>query len=116
MKVDFRSIPLGDLNLLSEVGKADIIEYRDVRRQKTGALIRRVPVVVGRQRIHQARIFGSQEMMTAVIYDGPGFEKVTPIFSPDWCMLIYLWYSGGPKWKCVRRAGGYSWQLKRLDV
>ncbi|KAJ7432660.1 hypothetical protein B0H11DRAFT_1940271 [Mycena galericulata] len=30
---DFRSIPLGDLNLLSEVGRADIIEYRrDVRR------------------------------------------------------------------------------------
>jgi hypothetical protein len=81
-----------------------------------GVLIRRVPAVVGRRQIHQARIFGSQETMTAVIYDGPDFEKASHNVLPGGCMLIYPWYSGGRKWKCVSGAGVYCWRLKQHDV
>ncbi|KAJ7637458.1 hypothetical protein B0H17DRAFT_1149472 [Mycena rosella] len=69
-----------DLNILSEIGKEDIVEYREVRGRRTGALIQRLSRVVGSRRIHQVRLFGSQETMTAVIYEGPDFETVTSLF------------------------------------
>ncbi|KAF7348835.1 hypothetical protein MVEN_01403500 [Mycena venus] len=72
---DFRVIRLGDLNLLKEIDKQNVVEYRDIRRKRTGAFIRRVPVPVGVRRIHHARIFGSQETVTAVVYEGSGFRK-----------------------------------------
>lgn len=71
---------------MSEVGSDDIVEYRAVRRKKTGAVIRRIPVVVGTRKILQARIFGSQELMTAVVYSGPDFEKESTSF--QWNMHI----------------------------
>ncbi|KAJ7436282.1 hypothetical protein B0H11DRAFT_660524 [Mycena galericulata] len=71
----FRSIPLGDLNLLSEIGIQEIVEYRDVRRHKTGVLIRRQREVVGMRRIYQAQIFGNPGIVTAVIDQGTSFEK-----------------------------------------
>ncbi|KAJ6597521.1 hypothetical protein DFH09DRAFT_1304320 [Mycena vulgaris] len=55
---NFQSIRLGDLNLLAEIGKDDIVEYRDIRRRRTGVLVRRQRVVVGTRRIYQARVFG----------------------------------------------------------
>ncbi|KAF8148532.1 hypothetical protein K438DRAFT_948987 [Mycena galopus ATCC 62051] len=74
---DFRSIRLCDLNLLSEIGKQEIVEYHEVRRRKTGALVRRDRDVVGTRRIYQARVLGRQEILTAVIYQGIDIEKWT---------------------------------------
>ncbi|KAJ6612960.1 hypothetical protein B0H10DRAFT_2276649 [Mycena sp. CBHHK59/15] len=54
--------------------------------------------------------------MTVVIYDGPDFEKASHNVLPGGCMLIYPWYSGGQKWKCVSGAGVYCWRLKQDDV
>ncbi|KAJ7331088.1 hypothetical protein DFH08DRAFT_815170 [Mycena albidolilacea] len=100
---DFRSIPIGDLNLLAEVGSTDIIEYQDMRRQKTGALIRRVPAVVGKRQIHQARVFGSQETMTVVIYNGHDFEKAGRNVLCGRLLPTHPRYSGERKWEYVRR-------------
>jgi hypothetical protein len=77
-KSDFRLIRLGDLNLLKEVATHNIVEYREVQRKRTGALIRRVPEVVGARKTHHARIHGSQEIFTAVVYESSDFEKVRP--------------------------------------
>jgi hypothetical protein len=73
---DFRIIRLGDLNLLQEIDKQDIVEDQEVRRKRTSAVVRRAPVIVGARRIHRARIYGSQETVTAVVYEGSDFEKV----------------------------------------
>jgi hypothetical protein len=40
---------------------------------------RRVPKVVGFREVHQARIYGSQEEFTAVMYQGSNFEKASYI-------------------------------------
>ncbi|KAJ7913230.1 hypothetical protein B0H13DRAFT_2005344 [Mycena leptocephala] len=71
----FHSIRLGDLNLLLEMGKEELVEYHDVRRFKTNALIRRERVVVGVRRIYEASVFGTPGTLTAVIYEGTDFEK-----------------------------------------
>lgn len=71
---DFRTIRMGDLNLLQEVGKQHLVEYHDVLRKRTGAVKRRVAAVVVR-RINRARIYGSQEIVTAVLYESSDFEK-----------------------------------------
>jgi hypothetical protein len=42
---------------------------------------RRVPRVVGLREIHRARIHGSQEEFTAVVYQGSGFEKASYILA-----------------------------------
>lgn len=72
---DFAIIKLGHLNFLNEVGKQPIVEYRDVLRKRTGAVIRRVPVIVGLRRIYHTRIHGSQETFTAVVHEGSQFGK-----------------------------------------
>ncbi|KAJ7910045.1 hypothetical protein B0H13DRAFT_1877097 [Mycena leptocephala] len=72
---DFAIIKLGHLNFLNEVGKQPIVEYRDILRARTGAVIRRVPVIVGLRRIYHTRIHGSQETFTAVVYEGSQFGK-----------------------------------------
>ncbi|KAJ7913968.1 hypothetical protein B0H13DRAFT_2003589 [Mycena leptocephala] len=71
----FHSIRLGDLNLLLEKGKEELVEYHDVRRFKTNALVRRERVVVGVRRIYEASVFGTPGTLTAVIYKGTDFEK-----------------------------------------
>jgi hypothetical protein len=40
----------------------------------------RVKEVVGVRKVHQARIHGSQEEFTAVVYHGSGFEKVSYLY------------------------------------
>ncbi|KAJ7695583.1 hypothetical protein B0H14DRAFT_2650489 [Mycena olivaceomarginata] len=62
---DFRVIRFGDLNLLEEVGKQNVIEYRHVRHKKTGFVKRRILAIVGVRKIHRARIIGMQELFTA---------------------------------------------------
>ncbi|KAJ6619351.1 hypothetical protein B0H10DRAFT_2368620 [Mycena sp. CBHHK59/15] len=54
--------------------------------------------------------------MTVVIYDGPDFEKASHNVLPGGCILIYPWYSGGQKWKCVSGAGVYCWRLKQHNI
>jgi hypothetical protein len=74
---DFRIVKLGDLNLLDEISKYNVVERRPVHRKKTGAVVRHVEVVVGTRRIYRARIFGSQDPMTAIVYNDAQFEQVS---------------------------------------
>jgi hypothetical protein len=73
--VDFRLVNLGDLNLLEEVDKQNIVECCPIRRKKTGFVIRHVEVVVRTRRIYRARIFGVRDPMTVVVYDDSKFEQ-----------------------------------------
>ncbi|KAJ7697838.1 hypothetical protein B0H17DRAFT_1197173 [Mycena rosella] len=82
---DFRVIRFGDLNLLEEVGKQNVIEYRLVR-HKTGFVKRRVLAVVGVRKIHRARIIGMQELFTAVMYDSSLFEQASYV---TWLQVSY---------------------------
>jgi hypothetical protein len=70
-------VKLGDLNLLDEIGKYNVVEGHPVHHKRTGAVVRHIKVVVGTRRIYRARIFGSQDPMTAVVYDDAQFEKVS---------------------------------------
>lgn len=74
---DFRLIRLGDLDLQAEIGAEEIVEFRDVRRRRTGALIRRQRVVVGTRRVCRARVLGSAGVLTAAIYEGTDLERVS---------------------------------------
>jgi hypothetical protein len=69
-------VKLGDLNLLDEIDKHDVVEWRPVHRKKKGVVVRYLKVAVGARRIYRARIFGSQDPMTAVVYNGAQFEQV----------------------------------------
>ncbi|KAJ7130468.1 hypothetical protein C8R44DRAFT_850362 [Mycena epipterygia] len=72
---EFHQIRLADLNLLREVDEQEIVQYQVVRRKRTGAVVRWVPVLAGSRRIHHARIHGSQEAFSAVVYEGSDFER-----------------------------------------
>jgi hypothetical protein len=75
---DFRVVKLGDLNLLDEIGKYNVVERRPVYRKKTGVVVQHIKVVVGARRVYRARIFGSQDPMTAVVYNDAQFEQASP--------------------------------------
>jgi hypothetical protein len=79
-------IRFGDLNLLEEVGKQNVIEYRYVRHKKAGFVKRRVLTVVGVRKIHRARIIGMQELFTAVMYDSALFEQASCV---TWLQVSY---------------------------
>jgi hypothetical protein len=70
-------VKLGDLNLLDEIDKQNVVEWHPVHRKKTGVVVRYLKVVVGTRRIYRAQIFGSQDPMTAVIYNDTQFEQVS---------------------------------------
>ncbi|KAJ7930767.1 hypothetical protein B0H13DRAFT_1858567 [Mycena leptocephala] len=72
---DFRVVKLGDLNLLDEIDKQNVVEWHPVHRKKTGVIVRYVKVIVGTRRIYRARIFGSQDPMTVVVYNDAQFEQ-----------------------------------------
>ncbi|KAJ7901331.1 hypothetical protein B0H13DRAFT_2336208 [Mycena leptocephala] len=74
---NFRVVKLGDLNLLDEIDKHDVVEWHPIHRKKTGVVVRHIKVVVGTQRIYRARIFGSQDPMTAVVYNNAQFEQAS---------------------------------------
>jgi hypothetical protein len=90
---DFRTIRMGDLDFLEEVGKEDIVEYREFRRRRTGTVVRRIPVVVGARRIYRARIFGVPDTVTAVVYDDPNFESVRVYSTVTLCRRVKSDYS-----------------------
>ncbi|KAJ7779727.1 hypothetical protein B0H16DRAFT_1499679 [Mycena metata] len=73
---NFHSIRLGDLNLLKEIGKQQIVKYSDIHRRKTGVLVRRECEVVGCRRIYRASVVGTPAtQLTAVIDEGTDLEK-----------------------------------------
>ncbi|KAJ7804512.1 hypothetical protein B0H14DRAFT_1616330 [Mycena olivaceomarginata] len=72
---NFHRVRLGDLKLISEIGKEEIVEYHEVRRRKTGALIRRNKVVVGERRRFEASVSGRPETLTAVVYKDTNIDK-----------------------------------------
>jgi hypothetical protein len=86
--IDFRVVKLGDLNLLDEMGKQNVVEWHPIRHKRTGVVVRHIKVVVGTRRVYRARIFGSQDPMTVVIYNDPQFEWAShhPIYN---CSLTY---------------------------
>lgn len=63
--IDFRVIPLGDLNLLHASGLGD--GFGIVHRQRHGASVRWM---------YSARIHGSQMGVTAAVYEGETAEQV----------------------------------------
>lgn len=63
--IDFRVIPLGDLNLLHASGLGD--GFGIVHRQRHGTSVRRM---------YSARIHGSQMGVTAAVYEGETAEQV----------------------------------------
>ncbi|KAJ6563963.1 hypothetical protein B0H19DRAFT_1233144 [Mycena capillaripes] len=65
----FRAVNLGDLHLLEEIDTRKVVKRGPThqRRKRMGS--------VTVQRIYSARIFGSQDPMTAIVYDGPKFEQ-----------------------------------------
>ncbi|KAJ7637782.1 hypothetical protein B0H17DRAFT_1278784 [Mycena rosella] len=70
---DFRSIRLGDLNLLTQMGNEEELTSGVVERR--GPRLVRRKVIVGSRKVYCARIFGSPDPMTAVVYEGSQFEK-----------------------------------------
>ncbi|KAJ7633949.1 hypothetical protein B0H17DRAFT_1149839 [Mycena rosella] len=65
---DFRSIRLGDLNLLRQIGNEEA-RTSDVIERRGPALVRR-KVIIGIRNVYRARIFCNQDVMTAVVYEG----------------------------------------------
>ncbi|KAJ7826346.1 hypothetical protein B0H13DRAFT_2290521 [Mycena leptocephala] len=74
---DFHVVKLGDLNLLDEIDKHDVVEWHPIRRKKTGVVVRYLKVVIGTRRTYRARIFRSQDPMTAVVYNNAQFEQAS---------------------------------------
>ncbi|KAJ7677777.1 hypothetical protein DFH06DRAFT_1121345 [Mycena polygramma] len=71
---NFRLIPAGDLNILTQVGSDEIIEEDVIEPRETGNVTRRIGVV-GTRRVYRARIFGHLDPMTAIVYEGSQFSK-----------------------------------------
>jgi hypothetical protein len=87
---DFRIVKLGDLNLLDEIDKHNVVERRPVYHRRTGAVVRHIKVLVGTRRVYRARIFGSQNPMTAVVYNDPQFEQVSHHLHSSPLIYIFL--------------------------
>ncbi|KAJ6578286.1 hypothetical protein B0H19DRAFT_1230086 [Mycena capillaripes] len=67
---EFRVVNLGDLNLLDEIGDQKVVERRPTNERSMCTRS------VTARRIYSARIFGSQDPMTAVVYNSPQFEQI----------------------------------------
>ena len=77
---DFRSVRLGDINLLSIISEDDVVEYRVIQKHSGRARIERF--VTGRRRTHHAKIFPSQEIFTLIRYEGRDFAQVRVFLRP----------------------------------
>jgi hypothetical protein len=97
-------VRLGDLKLVKEVAKQDIIVYRDILHKRTGVVKRRMLEVVGVRKVHQARIVGFQEDFTAVVYEGSECEKVGAVRQLP-VLFSRLVYSIGTMQKSVKTFG-----------
>jgi hypothetical protein len=64
----------GDLNFLKDLATHSIVEYQDVQHKRTGVVKKRVQRV-GVRKVRHAHIYGSQETVTAVVYEDSDFEK-----------------------------------------
>ncbi|KAF7333370.1 MFS general substrate transporter [Mycena venus] len=73
---DYRTIRVGDINLLSLITEEDILESHVIRHRKRPNRIRRQLVITGRKKAYHARIFGSQDVFTAVVYEGIDFSSL----------------------------------------
>ncbi|KAJ7050645.1 hypothetical protein C8F01DRAFT_1177707 [Mycena amicta] len=67
---DFRTIRIGDINLVSLVKEDDVMENRVVVHRKRRARVHRQQVRVGARRMYHARVFGSPDIFTVVEYTG----------------------------------------------
>ncbi|KAJ7840922.1 hypothetical protein B0H14DRAFT_2783815 [Mycena olivaceomarginata] len=73
---DYRTIHVGDINLLSLITEEDIVENRVVEHRRRPNRIRLQRVIAGRKKAYHARIFGSQDVFTAVVYEGIDFSSL----------------------------------------
>ncbi|KAJ7871214.1 hypothetical protein B0H14DRAFT_2724771 [Mycena olivaceomarginata] len=69
LEEDYRSIRLGDLNLVSHTGTENIVRSRHSPLQQ---LARRTRVIIGTRKMYRARVFGSLDTFTAIVYEGQG--------------------------------------------
>ncbi|KAJ7677785.1 hypothetical protein DFH06DRAFT_1291222 [Mycena polygramma] len=69
---DFHLIPAADLNLLTHVDSDEIIG--EIEPWETENTTQRLGVV-GMRKVYRARIFGHQDPMTAIVYEGSQFSK-----------------------------------------
>ncbi|KAJ7613603.1 hypothetical protein DFH06DRAFT_1344558 [Mycena polygramma] len=69
---DYRMIRAGDLHLLAEVGEDEVMLSERI--ESRGTMTRKV--VVGKRKVFRARILGSQDAMTAVVYEGSHFKQL----------------------------------------
>ncbi|KAJ7050638.1 hypothetical protein C8F01DRAFT_1377404 [Mycena amicta] len=67
---DFRSICMGDINLLSLVKEDDITESRFVVNIKHPGRVHLQRVLIGTRKTYHAKIFGSQDIFTVMAYEG----------------------------------------------
>ncbi|KAJ7062234.1 hypothetical protein C8F01DRAFT_1230658 [Mycena amicta] len=67
---DFRTIRVGDINLLSLVKEDDILENHVVLHQKNPGRVHRQTVCVATRKTYHAKIFGSQDVFTVMAYEG----------------------------------------------
>jgi hypothetical protein len=74
----------GDLNFLKDVATQYTVDYEEVRHKRTGVVKKRVQRVVGVRKIRHARVFGSQEIVTAVVYEGSEFEEASNAANHSW--------------------------------
>ncbi|KAJ7214399.1 hypothetical protein GGX14DRAFT_392429 [Mycena pura] len=81
----FRSIRVGDIDLISFVGEDNIVEHRVVRRWNRD---RRVRVITGRREIYHAQIVGNHRTFT--VFNHPQLVQLFGITqSPKMSALIY---------------------------
>ncbi|KAJ7769240.1 hypothetical protein B0H14DRAFT_353059 [Mycena olivaceomarginata] len=88
---DFRSVNLGDLILYDETDRQNVVNYLPIHHRRTGVVIRHIKVVVATRRVYRARMFGSQDPMTVVVYDDTKFEQAKcHLNSYDSCVIFFL--------------------------
>ncbi|KAJ7824207.1 hypothetical protein B0H13DRAFT_339507 [Mycena leptocephala] len=71
---DFRTIRAGDLNLLTQVGFEETLQVNLAEPWGKRAVFQ-PKVVVGMRKVYRARVFGTPDPMTAVVYEGSLFDK-----------------------------------------
>ncbi|KAF8139256.1 hypothetical protein K438DRAFT_1785845 [Mycena galopus ATCC 62051] len=60
--LDFCRVNLGDLNLLDEINQESVVERCPIYHRRTGAVVQHIST----RRVHRARIFGHQDLMTVI--------------------------------------------------
>lgn len=92
---DFRTIRAGDLNLLTQVGFEETLQVNLAEPWGKRAVFQ-PKVVVGMRKVYRARVFGTPDPMTAVVYEGSLFDKAAFFLTP-YTVIMKLSSSGGRK-------------------